>query len=118
VLQRAADVALLVAMAYMPTGSRAAGHALVAAHLLRSSFANASRPLLRSVLMDNGAPLQRCCCGLDVTCVQAGRAPPVRPRRSAAQRNMHSGNLVPACIEAAHWCKRVRALCSCEASGM
>lgn len=55
-MQRAADVALLIGMAYMPTDSRAAGHALVMAHLLRSSFANASRPLLRSVLMDNGAP--------------------------------------------------------------
>jgi MFS family permease len=53
IVTRTADVALLVAMAYMPTDSRAAGHALVAAHLLRSSFANASRPLLRSVLMDN-----------------------------------------------------------------
>lgn len=57
IVTRAADVGLLVGMAYMPTSSRGAGHALVAAHILRSSFANASRPLLRSVLMDNDSEM-------------------------------------------------------------
>ncbi len=52
---RGLDVILMVAMAYMPTKGETAGHVLVALHLLRSACANASRPLLRSVLMDNGA---------------------------------------------------------------
>jgi hypothetical protein len=108
-LQRAADVALLVAMAYMPTDSRAAGHALVTAHLLRSSFANASRPLLRSVLMDNGAQLlvaaasMQNMCSPGAACVSAGKCLYSTARHSmaqhgTAQHSLHPGELAPACI--------------------
>lgn len=48
---RIVDVLLLAIMAYVPPQ---AGHLLVCIHLLRTAFANSSRPLLRSVLMDNG----------------------------------------------------------------
>lgn len=47
---RSLDIALLIWLAYLPTG-RAHG-LLVAVHLLRMAVANATRPLMRSVLMD------------------------------------------------------------------
>ncbi|KAK9820228.1 hypothetical protein WJX72_007681 [[Myrmecia] bisecta] len=50
---RLVDIGLLMTMAYLPTGVGRARNVLLAAHLTRMAFANCTRPLLRSVLMDN-----------------------------------------------------------------
>ncbi|EFN59526.1 hypothetical protein CHLNCDRAFT_138179 [Chlorella variabilis] len=49
---RCLDILLLAAMAFLPTATAPARHLLVAVHLLRMAVANATRPLMRSVLMD------------------------------------------------------------------
>ena len=55
IVTKSLDVALLCGMALIPTSGSGAGHLLVATHLLRAAVANGSRPLMRSILMDNGA---------------------------------------------------------------
>ncbi len=52
-LTRAFDIALMCGLAYTPTGTGAVREALVALHLARTAFANCTRPLTRSLLMDN-----------------------------------------------------------------
>mmetsp|Transcript_10910 Transcript_10910/g.32698 ORF Transcript_10910/g.32698 Transcript_10910/m.32698 type:complete len:477 (-) Transcript_10910:470-1900(-) len=54
-VSKALDVLLMVALAYMPThtGNLGMTLALIAVQLTRGAMANASRPLMRSVLMDN-----------------------------------------------------------------
>ncbi|KAI3433329.1 hypothetical protein D9Q98_003147 [Chlorella vulgaris] len=49
---RCLDIVLLVMLAHLPFATAPARRLLVAVHLLRMAFANATRPLMRSVLMD------------------------------------------------------------------
>ena len=56
-ISRFLDIALLCGMAFVSPGRNYHREVLVALHLARSAFANAGRPLMKSLLMDN-VPLQ------------------------------------------------------------
>ncbi|PRW58602.1 MFS general substrate transporter [Chlorella sorokiniana] len=51
-ITRSLDIALLVLLAFLPTAPPSVRPLLVAVHLARMAVANATRPLMRSVLMD------------------------------------------------------------------
>lgn len=52
-LTRAADIGLLVLMAFLPTSAGPLIGVLLAAHLVRKACANCTRPLMRSILMEH-----------------------------------------------------------------
>ncbi|CAG9465855.1 unnamed protein product [Pedinophyceae sp. YPF-701] len=56
---RLLDLALLVAMAKLPTGTGFKRDVLVAVHLARMGAANCTRPLMRAVMMDSVPPSKR-----------------------------------------------------------